>query len=97
MNTSNGYVELVNHGSGYVLDTPNSSTTAGQSLDQRPYSGGNNQQWQLASGSGGYVTIVSRNDGQLVDVSQGSQANGASVIQWTANGGNNQQWLLNTV
>jgi len=50
--TFSGYYEIVNAGSGMVLEVPGSSTSNGVALDQWIGNGGANQQWSIASAGG---------------------------------------------
>jgi hypothetical protein len=89
-----GDYEIVNAGSGLVLEVPAFSTTNGTDLDQWIANSGLNQQWTLASAGGGAWEIVNRNSGLAVEVSGQSTAGGALVDQGTWLDGANQQWNL---
>lgn len=89
---SGAYYRIVNRNSGQVLDVNGASTANGTAVIQWPWTGGNNQQWQVIDNGGGYYRVINRNSSRALDVNGGSTASGAAVIQWTWNGGNNQQW-----
>ena len=91
---------VVNANSGLCLEVPNSSTTAGQQLDQWTCGGGSNQQWALDA-VGSYTSstdtsyeLTALSSGLVADVSGGSTSQGAQVIQWATNGQANQTWKL---
>ncbi|MGC9941530.1 MAG: RICIN domain-containing protein [Verrucomicrobiota bacterium] len=95
--TFQGDYEIVNAGSGMVLEVPAFSTTNGTSLDQWIANDGANQQWTLSSeGSGGYQ-ILNKNSGLAMEVYNQSTASGATVDQWAWWGGANQQWTLSSL
>ena len=89
-----GYYKLLNHNSGQALDVAGASTANGASVDQWPYSGAANQQWNIVSVGSGYYKLLNRNSGQALDVAGQSTANGARIDQWPDSGNANQQWSL---
>lgn len=88
------YYRIINRASGYVLDIPGSSTTAGTRVQQYAASGGNDQQWQVLSNNNGYYRLINRATGQAANIPGFSTANGAEVAQYPYDGGNNQQWQM---
>ena len=92
-----GYYEIVNAGSGMVLEVPAFSTDDGTGLDQWIANGGANQQWTISSVSGGAYQILNRNSSLAVEVYNQATTNGASVDQWAWWGSPNQQWSLSSL
>jgi endoglucanase len=92
--TFSGYYEIVNAGSGMVLEVPGFSNDDGTGLDQWIANGGANQQWAISSTGGGTYQILNRNSGLAAEVYNQSTTNGATVDQWAWWGGANQQWAL---
>lgn len=95
--TFTGDYEIVNAGSGMVLEVPAFSTSNGTSLDQWIANAGANQQWTLSSTGGGAYQILNKNSGLAMEVYDQSTASGATVDQWTWWGGANQQWTLTSL
>ena len=92
-----GNYKLISRNSGQALDVIGQSTANGAGVDQWPYSGTANQQWNIVSVGGGYYKLLSRNSGQALDVAGQSTANGALVDQWPDSGTANQQWSIVSV
>ena len=92
-----GNYKLINRNSGQALDVIGQSTANGAGVDQWPYSGTANQQWNIVSVGSGYYKLLNRNSGQALDVAGQSTANGARVNQWPDNGQANQQWSIVSV
>jgi endoglucanase len=95
--TFSGYYEIVNAGSGMVLEVPAFSTSNGANLDQWIANGGANQQWSISSAGGGAYQILNANSGLAAEVYDQSTTNGATVDQWVWWGGANQQWTLSSL
>ncbi|WP_232247231.1 alpha-L-fucosidase [Kitasatospora azatica] len=90
---SSSTYKLVNRKSGKVLDVANASTTDGSPVIQWPWTGGTNQQWNLAPNTDGSYRLVNGRSGKVLE-SPGSSAQGANLDQWTDNGADNQWWKL---
>ena len=92
-----GNYKLISRNSGQALDVVGASTANGAAVDQWPYNGGSNQQWNIVSVGSGYYKLLSRKSGQALDVAGASTANGAHVDQWPDSGTANQQWSIVSV
>lgn len=86
--------KIISRNSGKALSVPGSSNTDGTQFQQLPYTGADNQLWQIVYIGGGNYKIVSKLNGKSVDILDYSTADGASIIQWPYNGGDNQQWKI---
>jgi hypothetical protein len=86
--------QIINKGSGKVLEVANASTTNAATVQQNTNTGGLHQQWQLDRIDTDYFTFKAINSGQLMDVYGRSIDNGADIIQWPSNGGTNQNWTV---
>jgi len=95
--TFSGYYEIVNAGSGMVLEVPGSSTSNGVALDQWIGNGGANQQWSIASAGGSAYKILNNHSGLALEVFSQAIANGAAIDQWAWWGGASQQWSLSAL
>lgn len=95
--TFSGYYEIVNAGSGMVLEVPGFSTNNGAGLDQWIANGGANQQWTISIAGGSAYQILNRNSGLAMEVYGQATTNGAMVDQWASWGGANQQWTFLSV
>jgi glucosylceramidase len=82
----NGYMNLVNVGSGKAIDVPDGTSVDGTPLQQWTIVGtGNwNQQWRIEHVVDGWYSIVNRTSGDAVDVANGSVSDGAAIQQWSA-------------
>jgi hypothetical protein len=90
------YKLLARH-SGKAATVAGSSTANGGNVEQRSYSGGNNQIWKFTQVETGYYSVTNWNSGKVLDVAGNSTANGANVQQYTWNSGNNQRWSLTAI
>ena len=90
--TSRGYFKIVNVNSGLVLDVPNGSLASGIAIQQYPYVGALNQQWQFVPVGQDYFEIVNRNSGLVLDVPYASIDSKVYIQQWPDNGTSAQQW-----
>lgn len=91
----NGFYNIRNVGSGYLLDVSGASSSDGANVIQWLSNDGWNQQWEIiATGEKDSVKIKNRGSGKLLDVSGQSTSDGAQAIQWNDNGGHNQHWYL---
>jgi hypothetical protein len=84
-------IRLANHNSGQVLDVPRFSTGWGTLVEQWPFNGGSNQEWNLVPYNGHFV-IQNVNSGLVLDVPGFSNGWGTRIEQWPFNGGDNQLW-----
>ncbi len=66
----------------------------GANVDQGTYTGGANQQWQLATVDTSYYRITNRNSGKVLEVTGSSLATGARIAQNSDTGATSQQWIL---
>jgi hypothetical protein len=92
-----GYYEIVNAGSGMVLEVPGFSTSSGTGLDQWIANGGANQQWTISNVVGGAYQILNCYSSLAVEVYNQSATNGATVDQWAWWGGASQQWMFSSL
>lgn len=78
---SDGNYTIVGSQSGLAVEVPNSSLTAGTTLDQWTPNGGKNQEWQFIHprSAPGTYTITNQNSGLLMEVSGNSTATGAAI------------------
>lgn len=91
---SNGTYTFRNAFSGNVLEVPGSRPDNGTQLDQWPYNGGPNQQWQLTDLGCGLYKMVNAATGKSIDVNGQSLADGAVVDEWDYTGGANEQFFI---
>ena len=92
-----GLYELVASHSEKCLDVPEWSTNDGTPVVQWTCNGGDNQRWNLETGSDGYSRLVALHSGKCLDVSGASTEDRADIIQWQCHGGQNQQWRVEVV
>ncbi len=85
-----GYYQLVNHASSFVLDDPASSSLAGTAIYQYPMDGGDNQIWRLASNGRGFYTIQSNASHQFLTAI--SSDPGTHLVQEPATDDDSQLW-----
>lgn len=94
--TSGGYYKIMNMNSGMGLTVPGGSLDSNSSVQQLPYHGGLEQQWQFVSTGNGNFKIVNVNSDQVLDEPNGSRTINLEIHQFPFNGGNNQLWRCNT-
>lgn len=75
-----------------ALDVPDGSSDNGVQIQQYPFHGEPNQQWEQIQLADGFYLIVNVNSSKALDVSGGSMNLGAPIIQHQVHGGYNQQW-----
>jgi hypothetical protein len=91
---------LVNRNSEKVLETANSSASAGTNLQQGTNKGETYQQWNVTpvdsriGGDFSYFTLTSVKSGKSPDVLNYSLDNGGNIIVWEDTKSSNQQWYL---
>lgn len=101
----NGRYILVARHSLKAMEVAGNSALDGANIQQNTYTGGLNQQWDVAplsSTNGGdysYFRITAAHSGKAPDVNNFSYDDGGNVQQWTYGGGGgpNQQWFLEYV
>lgn len=92
-----GTYEIINAGSGMLLEDPGFSTNNGTDMDQWTGNSGGNQQWTFTSLGNGQYKIINYYTGLALDVVGQSQSAGAAVDQWAYWGGANQRWTIQNV
>lgn len=90
---ANGTYRIVARNSGQALDVYQKQTANNTNVDQWPYNGGTNQQWQVTNLGNGAYKIIGVQSGRSLDA-YGYGASGANVDIWDYSGGTNQQWIL---
>jgi len=100
----NGRYEVVNRGSGKLMEVLLSSKGNGASIWQRAYTANAlSQQWDVTpvdsrvGGDFSYFTFTNVNSSKVPDVLNFSLDNGAKIQQWEDTKGTNQQWYLEYV
>lgn len=92
---SNGYVRIVNVGSGRVLDVKSGSKIAGANVQQYGSNGSRAQLWlPVRQDDSSWVFYSALGNGLVLDVKSGSMKNSANVQVYTANGTIAQQFIL---
>jgi hypothetical protein len=92
-----GLYELVASHSEKCLDVPDWSLNDGTPVVQWSCNGGDNQKWNLETGTDGYSRLSAQHSGKCLDVSGVSTEDRADIIQWQCHGGQNQQWRVEVV
>lgn len=84
---SNGYVRIVNVGSGKVLDIQSGSNTPGANVQQYSWNGSRAQLWlPIKQADGSYVFYSAVANALVLDVSGAGAYNGANIDVYTSNG-----------
>lgn len=91
-----GYYKIMNVVSGMALVVPGGSLDSNSAIQQLPYHGGPEQQWQFVSTGNGNFKILNVNSDQVLDEPNGSHTIDLEIHQFPFNGGNNQLWRCNT-
>ena len=95
--TFSGNQEIVNAGSGMVLEVPAFSTSNSTDLDQWIANGGANQQWTISSVGGGAYQILNVNSGLAAEVFNQSTNPGALVDQYGWWSAASQKWTFSSM
>jgi hypothetical protein len=97
----NGRYEVVNRGSGKLMDVLLGSKGSGANIWQKVYTvNALSQQWDVTpvdsrvGGDFSYFTFTNVNSAKVPDVLNFSLDNGANIQQWDDTKGTNQQWYL---
>jgi GH25 family lysozyme M1 (1,4-beta-N-acetylmuramidase)/5-hydroxyisourate hydrolase-like protein (transthyretin family) len=92
-----GYVVLINVGSGKALDVAGAKTASGTNVDQYTKNGTKAQRWIAVKQSGGGVKLISGVKGTTVlDLAAGKIANATNIRVYTPNGTTAQSWVFKT-
>jgi len=91
---ANGTYKIVARHSGKAVEVASSGTADGSNVDQRSYSGGNNQRWTVTHLGNNQYSIIGVQSGKALEVSGWGTANGSNVQIWTYGGGSNQKWTV---
>ena len=94
---SNGYFTIMNLNSGKYIDVPNSTATAGTTLDQYRGNSGDGQYWSITAAGTGTYKIINKANGLAITDHGASTSNGAVVTQEAYTGAKSQQWALNPI
>ncbi|XP_013792401.1 beta-agarase AgaB34-like [Limulus polyphemus] len=92
-----GYYFLQNRHSELYLDVSGSSNEDGAFLQQWPYSGNANQQFDFVHLGNKVYKIINKNSGKSLDVYELGTDNGVRIQQWSYGGGYNQQFIVQDV
>ncbi len=95
--SGNGRYQIISRLSGKSIDVASASTANGANIQLWSYSGGTNQQWDVASMGSGYYSIRAAHSGKSMDVYNFCTEPGCEIVQWDYWGGNNQQWQITSV
>lgn len=88
-----GYYKIVNRNSGEVADVEGASTADKANIQQFPWYGTGNQEWQIADAGDGHFKILNRNSGKAMTVENASTEDKANVFQYTFGGSaTNDEW-----
>ncbi len=90
----NGVYRLVAQHSNQVLAVDGANTAAGTDALQWPFSGTDDQRWQLARQGDGSYTLSPQHSGQMLEVAGCGAGDGARAQQAAASGTACQRWKL---
>ncbi|WAJ71773.1 RICIN domain-containing protein [Catenovulum adriaticum] len=89
---NSGEYSITSKNSNKVLDVAGCGTTAGDNVQQWPWSGANCQRWILDATSDGFYQIISKHSNMALDVDGCLAVNGQNVQQWTTANADCQKW-----
>ncbi|MEU5979311.1 RICIN domain-containing protein [Streptomyces sp. NPDC047315] len=87
-------VRLISAKTGQAASVHHGSTESGVYVEQWPYLGGTNQNWELWQNDDGTYVLISERSHQALTVHDGSTAQQASIVQWPYQNATNQHWRL---
>jgi GH43 family beta-xylosidase len=74
-----------------------SSTQPGALIEQRSFTGTDNQRWIITNLGNGYYKIIAKNSGLALAITNSSIDSGATLEQQTYAGQDNQQWKISNL
>jgi len=91
---SGGTYKIIARHSSKALTVQSSSTLAGAPVEQRTYSGTNNQKWIITDLGNGYYKIIAKHSNLALDVANYSIDNGTGIIQQVYTGYDDELWKI---
>jgi GH43 family beta-xylosidase len=91
---SGGTYKIIARHSSKALTVQSSSTLVGAPVEQRTYSGTNNQKWIITDLGNGYYKIIAKHSNLALDVANYSIDNGTGVIQQVYTGYDDELWKI---
>ncbi|MCA9690825.1 MAG: RICIN domain-containing protein, partial [Myxococcales bacterium] len=92
-----GTHQILNVGTGKVLDVRGASTADGADVLGWTWHGGNNQRWRVQDLGDGRFRIDAKHSGKSLDVYRAGLEAGTTIIQWPWHGGGNQRWRVSEI
>lgn len=95
-NPEEGVYQLVNRGSGKVLNVPDASTENKKQLVQSTYNGSGSARWRLTKNEDGTYCMQNTATAKYVDLTAdaGVTSNGNTITQYEYHGDTNQRWYI---
>jgi len=89
--------KIVARNSSLALTVKLSSSLPGAQIEQRSFTGSDNQNWVITNLGNGYYKIISKNSGLALAITNSSIDSGATLEQQTYTGQDNQQWKISNL
>lgn len=94
---SGGSYKITARSSSLALTVRSGSSQPGVKIEQRSFTGSENQNWVITNLDNGYFKIISRNSELALGVTNSSINSGATLEQQTYTGQDNQQWKISNL
>ena len=95
--TSGGNYKIVARNSSLALSVQLNSLQPGALIEQRSFTGSDNQNWVITNLGNGYYKIISKNSGLALGITNSTINSGATLEQQVYTGQDNQQWKISNL
>ena len=95
--TSGESYKIVARNSSLALTVKSSSSQPGAQIEQRSFTGSDNQNWVITNLGNGYYKIISKNSGLALAITNSSMDKGATLDQQTYSGQDHQLWKISNL
>jgi GH43 family beta-xylosidase len=95
--TSGESYKIVARNSSLALTVQLSSKQPRALVEQRSFTGSDNQNWEITNLGNGYYKIISKNTGLALSITNSSIDKGATLEQQTYSGQDHQQWKISNL
>jgi len=89
--------KIVARNSALALTVQSSSKQPRALIEQRSFTGSDNQNWVITNLGNGYYKIISKNSGLALAITNSSMDKGATLDQQTYSGQDSQQWKISNL
>lgn len=92
-----GEYSIISKNSNKALDVSGCGASAGDNIQQWPWSGADCQRWQLTATTDGFYQIISKNSNLALDIDACLAVDGQNIQQWSVSNADCQEWGIEQV